>query len=340
MTPSQARPTHRIQSQFERVARLVRHIEAGCTQAGQDDVSNVLVRHRPALFGAMHVLGDTIADFLASNPSPNAIQSSRERIIPSIRAWSATGPFFQHAFYKRRGYTGDFETIEIIYDCRPTGDDLLGLIFDDYYLHARPAQAVRNRLTYLVQRLQTEVQQLARANRTPMRLLSLGSGPARELALLAAEPGFCERVQATCLDLDPGALAHARQRLAHLDGRIAYVRANALRFAHSPDRPIEPYHLIYAAGLFDYLNADQSAQLIEDCHSLLAPGGLLLIGNFSQETHLSDRVLMDWLLEWRLIHRSEDDFRAIFARTSFGVERVHFEYEPLCANLFIVTQRD
>jgi extracellular factor (EF) 3-hydroxypalmitic acid methyl ester biosynthesis protein len=222
----------------------------------------------------------------------------------------------------------------------PRGEDLHGLVFDDYYLHARPAQAVRNRLAYLVERLEAEVGRRSAGGRRPVRLLSLGSGPARELALLAQRPGFTATVAVTCLDLDPAALACARQRIAgRLDGQVHFVCDNALRYARGAQRPDQPFDVIYAAGLFDYLNAGLAARLIEDCYGLLAPGGTLLVGNFSLETHPSDRVLIDWLLDWQLLYRNEADYRAIFARTSFDPANLHFEYEPLRANLFAVAQR-
>ena len=273
---------------------------------------------------------------------------SRNEFITPIRAWSATGPFFHHSFTKPRGYPGDFETIEIIYDCCPRGDDpttnstqaLPGLIFDDYYLHARPAQAVRNRLDYLVEKLDDEVQRRAIDGLCPVRLLSLGSGPARELALLAQRPGFAQAVEVTCLDMDSAALAYARQRIdGRLNGQVRFVRDNALRYANGANRPAQPFDVIYAAGLFDYLNADLAGGLIEDCHGLLAPGGTLIVGNFSLETHPNDRILIEWLLEWHLLYRSEADYRAIFARTSFGEDRLHFEHEPLLANLFAIAHQ-
>lgn len=63
------------------------------------------------------------------------------------------------------------------------------------------------------------------------------------------------------------------------------------------------------------------------------------IGNFRTKTNPNDRVLVDWMLDWRLLYRDEQDFRQIFARTSFGDQGVRFEYEPLRANLFAVAQR-
>jgi hypothetical protein len=103
------------------------------------------------MLDAMHTLGGAINAFLACQPPDADVQAVKQLVTYPIRAWSRTGPFFHHSFTKPRGYPGDFETIEIIYDCVPRGEDLPGLLFDDYYLHARPAQAVRNRLAYLLQ---------------------------------------------------------------------------------------------------------------------------------------------------------------------------------------------
>ncbi len=332
-------PIDHIRGQIDQVGGLLHRIEVVCSQAGTR-LPSVLVQHRPAMLDAMHDLGAAIDAFLAGSAPAGQVEAVYQQVTTPIRAWSATGPFFHHSFTKPRGYPGDFETIEIIYDCCPAGEDLPGLVFDDYYLHARPAQAVRNRLAYLVERLGAEVGRRSAGGGQPVRLLSLGSGPARELALLAQRPGFAAAVDVTCLDLDPAALDCARQRIGgRLDGQAHFVCDNALRYARSPHRPDQPFDVIYAAGLFDYLNAGLATRLIEDCHGLLAPGGALLVGNFSLETHPSDRVLIDWLLDWRLLYRNEADYRAIFARTSFDPANLHFEYEPLRANLFAVAQR-
>lgn len=325
-----------IRQPLIRVSDLLRRIESDCPQS--DTLArDILPRYRPAMLDAMHNLGAAIDAFLTSQPPAAEIKAVYQQVTGPIRAWSATSPFFHHSFTKPRGYPGDFETIEIIYDCCPAGEDLPGLVFDDYYLHARPAQAVRNRLAYLVERLGAEVGQRSAGGHRPVRLLSLGCGPARELALLAQRPEFAAVADVTCLDMDPAALACARQHIdGRLDGQVHFVCDNALRYARSAQRPAEPFDVIYAAGLFDYLSPDLASRLVEDCYGLLAPGGVLIVGNFSLETHPSDRVLIDWLLDWHLLYRNEADYRAIFARTSFGPVSLHFEYEPLRANLFVV----
>lgn len=317
---------------------LVATIEADCAASG---ATVALPRHRAALYAAMDALGGWINAFLAAEPSEADIQAAKARVTCLIRSWSRTGPFFDRSFGKLRGYPGDFETIEIIYNCRSGGADLRARIFDDYYLWTVAARAVRNRLAYLVGRLGEGVQAWAAQGVVPARVLSLGSGPGRELALLADDPVFSEAVAVTCLDLDSEALRFARSRLnGRMNGRMTYLRGNALRFARSPDRPAQPYHIIYAAGLFDYLRPDQATQLIEDCHGLLAPGGRLIIGNFCAELPANERVLIEWLLEWYLLYRDEADYRRIFAGTSFDPAALRFEYEPLRGNLFVAVVRE
>jgi len=333
-------PRPRLSAMFADLTATVAGIEAECRSLGPALAPSALAHHRPTLYRAVVALGDWINAFLAGDPPPADIQAVKERVTGLIRLWSATGPFFDHSFGKLRGYPGDFETIEIIYNCRPSGATLPALIFDDFYLHTMAARAVRNRLAYLVDRLGAEVRTQAHAGARSVRLLSLGSGPARELALLANDPVFCETAAVTCLDLDQEALSFARERLSgRFDGRVTYLRGNALRFARDPNRPTQPFHIIYAAGLFDYLRPDQATQLIQDCYGLLAPGGRLIIGNFCVELPANEQLLIEWLLEWCLLYRGEEDYRRILAATSFDADKLHFEYEPLRGNLFAVAER-
>lgn len=112
------------EAHLSRVTRLVRHIEQECIQAGPDGTPAVLTHYRTALYQTMYDLGGTINAFLDAVPSEAEIEAVKERIVSPIREMSRTSPFFQHNFYKLRGYPGDFETIEIIYDDRPAGADL------------------------------------------------------------------------------------------------------------------------------------------------------------------------------------------------------------------------
>ena len=330
----------RLDMRLSKVMQLVGQIEQVCIAARPTGIPSVLAHHRAEFYRAMNDLGGSINAFLDSGPTEDKIKAIKKQIVRPIREMSRKGPFFHHGFHKLRGYPGDFDTIEVIYDNQPAGEDLISLILDDYYLATPPAQAVRNRQAYLVERLRGLVGRLAQRGLNPVHILNLGSGSARELALLAEDPTFAQVADVTCVDLDPAALQFARQRLdGRLDRQVTYVCTNVAHLFENEELRSQPFHIIYAAGLFDYLKSGLAARLIEGCYHLLAPDGVLLIGNFALETCPNDRTLIEWLLDWFLLYRDEADYREIFSRTSFGAENLTIEYEPLRVNLFAVARR-
>jgi extracellular factor (EF) 3-hydroxypalmitic acid methyl ester biosynthesis protein len=67
--------------------------------------------------------------------------------------------------------------------------------------------------------------------------------------------------------------------------------------------------LAYAAGLYDYLEADLARALTATLFRMLAPGGRLLIANFTPATH--DAAFMEAFMDWRLIYRTPAEVRAL-----------------------------
>lgn len=299
-----------------------------------------LARNRGAVYVAMDALGGWINEFLASQPPAAQIEAAQARITGLIRAWSRTGPFFDRSYSKLRGYPGDYETYEIIYNGRPGGADAPAQILDDYYLHTRIARALRARPAYLADRLGQSIRKWEAQERTPVRVLSLCCGPARELVLLATDPASNKAVTVTCLDQDPEALRYVRNRLTgQWNGRVSYVRADVLRFAREPLRPSLPFHMIYAAGLFDHLADELAAQLLQDCYGLLVPGGHLLVSSLSAAAPANELALFQWLLEWPLVCRGEAALRQLFAFTAFPPAGLRFEPGPSALNLFVQAER-
>jgi hypothetical protein len=69
-------------------------------------------------------------------------------------------------------------------------------------------------------------------------------------------------------------------------------------FRYQPDR--HPFDFIYALGLFDYLNAEQSRLLLEKMFAALRPGGRLIVDNIDSEAHTIGYcgAMIDW---WRIL---------------------------------------
>lgn len=347
MNRSQALPSHGnggdgadLDIDLDRLAQLVQIIKAECRRAGPQGISAVLASNRPQLYAAMSAVGGWINEFLAAQPSDDEVRAAKARIVPLIRDWSRTGQFFQRVYERLHDSPAAFDAAEIIYSAQPAGGNLSALIFDDYFLHINQVCAVRNRLAYLVECLGEEIRACIAAGAKRVRILSLSNGSMRELILLADDPLFSTEMAVTCLDSDPAALRYARRHLAgRLQGRVTCLRVNPLQFARRPDRPSQPYHVIYSAGLFNSLRDDQAAELVQDSHTMLMPGGRLILGNFCAQLPANERVLSEWVLDWHAFLRDAADLRRIFAGTLFRSDALQVAYEPLHGYVFALARR-
>lgn len=234
-------------------------------------------------------------------------------------------------FTKPRGYAGDFFTIELVYRNEADGEGRLGRFVDRWALGITAAQAVRNRRGLLA----GAINDAARANRHGTTLVtSLASGPARELFDVLTQPD-APTIQATCIDIDNEALAFGSERAQELgvSDRIRFSQDNVLRLARGRGKTtLARQHLIYSVGLIDYLQDEHIVGLLDWAHDQLLPGGTVILGNF--DVHNPHKAFMDHVLEWRLIHRTPDDLRRLFASSRFGQTPVDVRTEEAGVNLF------
>jgi SAM-dependent methyltransferase len=222
--------------------------------------------------------------------------------------------------------------IEEIYQNRGQGKGRLGPVIDRCFLNLPGAKAVRNRRGLLVD----EIRRTSRAGGDELtRFTSLACGPAEEVFDVLADPDLAARLQATLIDIDEEALAfvedRARQR-GVLD-RLTLAQANLIYLAVGRHRlELPPQHLVYSVGLIDYFNDAFVLKLMDFAHALLRPGGRLILGNFHPLN--SSRAMMEHVLEWKLIHRSEDDMHRLFAASKFGRPCTRIRFESERVNLF------
>jgi CRP-like cAMP-binding protein/SAM-dependent methyltransferase len=250
--------------------------------------------------------------------------------------------FVERAYYKPKGYAGDFMMIELIYRNQPAGDGRLGDLIDAWALEQVPSRAVRARrhlLKKLIHDICGDIRQQRTGNHAPVRLMNLACGSARELFDFLEECDYSELIDALCVDIDPEALQFAYQHVnsgAHR-ASLRFMTENVIRWALGRVRhDFGSLDLIYSSGLCDYLDDRLLVRMIQRCHDHLNPGGTLIIGNFSNAN--PDRFFMDHLLYWRLIHRSEADLKHLFNETGFGGD-VDIVVEDEGVNLFAIARR-
>jgi extracellular factor (EF) 3-hydroxypalmitic acid methyl ester biosynthesis protein len=219
---------------------------------------------------------------------------------------------------KPRGYAGDAEMMRLIYEDRYVGHFLFNRLLHKHAVEMPGADAVRNRRRLVPETLRDVERRFSIGGGPPrLRILSVASGPAWELQDLFLSPRDASRFECTLLDQDPEALAAARRAVSALEVErklrvcVTYLENSVrtmLRDRHLAER-LGTFQFIYSMGLFDYLTPPVARAVLAKLHSLLAPGGTLLVGNYHVAN--ASRFYMEYWLDWSLYYRTEESFLAL-----------------------------
>jgi len=222
--------------------------------------------------------------------------------------------------HQPHGYPGDFEIIDRIYTThlspRPE------LMRWDAFFHAQKAtKAVRNRKQYFHGILDSHY-----AVHQPLRVLKLGSGSGRCMFEWLSSREH-SNVSFHCVELDPDAILYASLLNQPFTSQIAFERRNVVRFV-----PAKKFHLIWAAGLFDYFSDKVFQFLLRRLLPAIAAGGELVIGNFTSDA--ASRAYMEFG-GWKLHTRSKDELVHMAKQCGVEAARIRVDSEPEGLNLFL-----
>jgi extracellular factor (EF) 3-hydroxypalmitic acid methyl ester biosynthesis protein len=298
-----------------------------------------------------HTMGETVSqsiDMLWSRFEPVA-----ERIDPDFqpahRAYLQRhlhplvlcSPFAYRTYHKPLGYAGDYEVVNMIARNPFEGSSLYARMLNHWFLRQPPAEAHRNRLNYLHQKLVEETLRTAAHSRT-LRVFNLGCGPAIEVQRFIETNELSAKAQFTLLDFNDETLAYATATLNTLKSRhgrstlFEPVKKSVHQILKEASRSVVTpgdgkYDFIYCAGLFDYLPDSVCRRLVEIFFKNLAPGGLLLTTNVSavKPFHIS----MDYILDWPLICRTGHQMQAMATKLN-GQYDVTVQSDITGVNLF------
>jgi hypothetical protein len=95
---------------------------------------------------------------------------------------------------------------------------------------------------------------------------------------------------------------------------------------------LKDQHLVYSLGLIDYFADQFVIALLNWIHGCLASRGKVILGNFHSQN--PDRAFMDLVVDWKLIHRSEEDMHRLFQASKFARSCTEIRYEQEGINLF------
>jgi len=264
----------------------------------------------PAL-SAIDSLGDRfeeIASRLEPDMRPGHIYFTRR----NLHSLLLCSPFSYRTFYKPLGYAGDYEMVNMILRDPYEGGSLFAKVVNAWFLNQLPAQAHRNRIKYLKDKLNEETVRVVRLGR-PARIFSLGCGPATEIQEFMAETELCDRARFTLLDFNEETIQHTSRVMHEISKRFSRtppiqigkksVQQILKEAARSGEGTSErKYDFLYCAGLFDYLPDRVCKQLMNIFYEWLAPGGLLLVTNVDGTRPFRNKL--EFILDWNLLYRN------------------------------------
>lgn len=256
--------------------------------------------------------------------------------IKRIRELFLKGTYNEWSLRKPFGYAGDFKIIEAIYQNNPTTTGFIRL-FDNYFQMSAISIAVRNRkedfkrlITHFIEEHKKEYK---------LRIMDLACGPCRELyEILLAEPQVRDKVIFDCYDNEERALEYAKNLLKNYPN-FNFIKENAARMALKKDISLlvdKKYDFIYATGLFDYLKGPIAVALVRNLRKLLKENGAMAISTVRDKYSNPSVHYMEWVGEWNLVYRNDEEFKNIFLEAGFKENELKTQYEQQGIMQYIV----
>ncbi|MBU0515895.1 MAG: class I SAM-dependent methyltransferase, partial [Proteobacteria bacterium] len=249
------------------------------------------------------------------DPNSEEIEQARVRFRSEIRPWYEQSFLMNRATQKPRGYPGDYEILEGIYNnvSRSTG---IGEYLDNLFLNDQLAVAVRSRKDMIREKLWAELE----ARQGDVSVLNIASGSCREwFELLPLKLEI--KLTLICVDFDQMALDHSRKRLEDRarGTEIRFIKENALRLAVRKDNVdrFGKLDISYSFGLYDYLTDKTLKRLLRTQFDLIKPDGKMIL-TFKDKTRY-DGTRHAWFCDWHFVQRSEQGVYDLLAQT--GLEK-------------------
>jgi hypothetical protein len=232
-------------------------------------------------------------------------------------------PLNKRAYLKPLGYPGDYQVMLYYYNKSFEGDSVFAKVFHRIGIEHPLAHGVCTRKDFIVDLMEAEHERAIaeRGDGCEFRVASLGCGPAREVSDYVARrrtwPGTAIW---TLIDQEEEALGVAFRACKREIGewnspaQLDLLNLSFIQMINEgvPLHEEESQDYIYCTGLFDYINDSRAQTLICALYDLLAPGGMMSVGNAigPQDCFWTPEFLGDW----SMIYRTKEQVRRLGGR--------------------------
>ncbi len=234
-----------------------------------------------------------------------------EKTLKSARDIHSRSVFVKRLQEWPRKYPGDFETVE--YLCDLENKSLYGTVefyIEEYALNSAIAQQHRNKLHHqsalILDRLLN--------GRNEQKILSVGCGGCRDIMSIEKHIQKIE-FELVVNDIDNDALELSKQRLEKLKN-LRIVPGNIIQALRKIEK-FGPFDLIVTGGLFDHMTDRHLSFFLKQVQQKhLRKEGHLFFANAVKGNPF--RVWMEYLADWKLNYRSEDEITQLLLGAGFS----------------------
>lgn len=228
------------------------------------------------------------------------------RVLTS--SWAYKSQIVKRSQDKPRGYPGDYETLEIIYDRKIfSPDSEMGYYFDRYFLSNPYAEAVRNRKDMMREILE----KLIANKNSEIKILNIACGSSREIRELFknnAQGLIKKKILLSCVDWDEDALCFSKEKLQGLPNNVKFnfIKENIMNFVKGFDlsRIDGKQDVIYSIGLMDYLPNRLFGTLMQSLFKLLKDKGQLIVAH--KDISKYKPLPPNWFCDWNFYSRDKE----------------------------------
>ncbi len=244
---------------------------------------------------------------------PDALRATKRFTELVLTPEFMAGPIWRRSYEKPLGYPGDFQIMNMVYDWRREGSGPY-----EQLLHRMGQDAGKFVATRMVMMRQAIAAAMLRPLDHPVRITSLGCGPAREVVDYLQITELPQPVQFTLIDQDYDALSMAYEKAypetirLHGHASVSCLHASFGQLLNTGELfgKLAPQDLIYTVGLVDYLPPRRAKAIVSSLYQHLAPGGTLIVGNLMKSPK-GTLWPMEFLMDWNIVYRDHAEMQAL-----------------------------
>jgi ubiquinone/menaquinone biosynthesis C-methylase UbiE len=210
---------------------------------------------------------------------------------------------------------GTFKMLEIIY----TKEGVCGVV-DEYMSGSISGQALRNRLSVVILEVDKIID--AKEKKQKLEILNLGSGPGRDTMEIISSN---ENTSVCCVDTNTEALAKARELIEErgVGEKISLLQKSLMFFPYNNYADI-----ILMIGILCGLDYRNSVIVLRKAKRYLKKNAKLIVSNISKTAKDEDpfmAYLLDAVIGWKLVYKTEEEFTDIIQMAGYKVERFFYD---------------